>query len=300
MKEPELKLKNKTHVNMVGIIPIAGQPLDFNFPWHDSLMPIGRNYLAVEKSVLDCAVAGCDTIWIVCPKDIQPLVRYRLGDWIVDPIKFDKGRTFGRRPKIYEIPIYYVPMLPKDSGRRDSIPWSIITGAQYAWHVSKKLSRYTYPDKYFVSFPYGMFSPYWYKQHRSKIRSTEANFYVSYEGKNFKDGLWLPFTFMTEDFVDCRRFFRKNETKGHNSDGERLKAADRWSGRFFTHDYVFNGVRTDNATSCEVPWYYDVSSWEGLKTWLGSENKLDKPKEVILSYNEWNPLGVDADDEQEE
>ena len=58
MNEPELKIKNKTHVNLVGIIPIAAQPFDFNFPWHDSLMPIGHNYLAVEKSVLDCAVAG--------------------------------------------------------------------------------------------------------------------------------------------------------------------------------------------------------------------------------------------------
>ena len=54
MYEPALTIKNKTHVNLAGIVPVAGQPLDFNFPWHDSLMPIGHNYLAVEKAVFDC------------------------------------------------------------------------------------------------------------------------------------------------------------------------------------------------------------------------------------------------------
>ena len=161
MYDPALTIKNKTHVNLAGIIPVAGQPLDFNFPWHDSLMPIGHNYLAVEKAVFDCVVAGCNTIWLVCPKDMQPLIRYRLGDWVVDPVRYDKGHTFGSRPKVYEVPIYYTPMHPKDTGRRDCLAWSIITGAQYAWHVSKKISRFAHPDKYFVSFPYGMFSPWW-------------------------------------------------------------------------------------------------------------------------------------------
>ena len=106
MYEPALTIKNKTHVNLAGIVPVAGQPLDFNFPWHDSLMPIGHNYLAVEKAVFDCVVAGCNTVWLVCPKDMQPLIRYRLGDWVVDPVRYDKGATFGKRPKVYEVPIY--------------------------------------------------------------------------------------------------------------------------------------------------------------------------------------------------
>ena len=50
----------------------------------------------------------------------------------------------------------------------------------------------------------------------------------------------------------------------------------------------------------DIPWYYDISSWDGLKTWLASENKLDKPKGIILSYNEWNPLGIDPETEEEE
>ena len=32
-------VKNKKQFNLAGIIPVAGQPLDFNFPWHDCLVP---------------------------------------------------------------------------------------------------------------------------------------------------------------------------------------------------------------------------------------------------------------------
>ena len=88
MEEYNSDIKSRANYNLAGIVPVAGQPLDFEMPWHDCMMPVGQNFLAVEKAVLDCAVAGCDTIWLVCPKDIQPLIRYRLGDWIMDPIKY--------------------------------------------------------------------------------------------------------------------------------------------------------------------------------------------------------------------
>ena len=292
-------IKNKTNFNLAGIIPIAGQPLDYNFPWHDSLAPIGQNYLAAEKAVFDCAVAGCDTIWLVCPKDMQPLIRYRLGDYILDPIKYYTGVKFGKIPKKTEIPIYYCPIEPKDIDRRDCLAWSIITGAQYAYRLARKISRWAAPDRYFVSFPYGMYSPYYMSGVRSKIRSNEP-FYVSYENEFFKTGLYLPFTFTSEDFLKSRSKFRKNERKGRDIEGQRLSSSERYTGRYFTHDFVFSEVNVENAHILDIPWYYDVSSWNGLKKWLGSKNTLDKPKEIILSYNEWNPLGVDVNDEQEE
>lgn len=62
---------------------------------------------------------------------------------------------------------------------------------------------------------------------------------------------------------------------------------------FFEHGYVFDQVEEEGANVLEIPWYYDVSSWEGLKKWLVSDYSLDKPKEFILSYHEWNPIGVD-------
>ena len=72
--------------HLAGIVPVAGQPLDFKMDWHDSLMPIAPDYLAVERAVFECAWAGCETIWIVANDDMTPLIRHRLGEWVQDPV----------------------------------------------------------------------------------------------------------------------------------------------------------------------------------------------------------------------
>ena len=293
----EVKPINKHRFSLAGVVPVDGQPLDFDFPWHDCLMPIGQNFLAVERAIYDCALAGCNTIWVVCSKDIQPLIRYRLGDYILDPHYFFKEARFGKYPKEKQIPIYYVPVHPKDEGRRNSLSWSIITGAHNSWVVSRKISRWTTPDKYFVSFPYSAFHSPFLASSRTKIRS-EQPFCVSFENKTFKDGLYLPFTFSCEDYLITRRKFRAEEKRIRDKDFNIIPAEERFSGRFFTHDQVFSEIDQENLDILEVSWYYDISSWQGLKTWLSSDKKLDKPKDFILSYSELNPLGKDFDEEE--
>jgi hypothetical protein len=290
-KDPTIK-----NFNLVGIVPTAGQKLDFDFPWHDSLQPIGKNYLAVEKAVFDCAMAGCNTIWVVCNKEMQPLIRYRLGDYIVDPYRFFMSAKYESIPRLTEIPIYYVPVHPKDIDRRDSLAWSIITGAQSAYWVARKLSKWITPNRYFVAFPYGVFNTFYLKDYRKYIRKPQP-FYVSYKRKNFKDNLYLPFTFDAEDFLLCRSKFRERETGGYDASRQRVKAADAYSGRDFTHGFVFDQVKTKGAPVLKIPWYYDVSSWEGLKKWLSCDFSLVKPREIVLSYHEWNPIGVDNEEE---
>ena len=56
------KVQSTYSFHLAGIVPVAGQDLGFGFPWHDSLMPIAQDYLAVEHAVLSCAYAGCETI----------------------------------------------------------------------------------------------------------------------------------------------------------------------------------------------------------------------------------------------
>ena len=72
--------------HLAGIIPTAGQPMDFNFPWHDCLVPISSDFLAIERAVLECATVGCETIWVVCHSDMQPLLKHRLGESVQDPV----------------------------------------------------------------------------------------------------------------------------------------------------------------------------------------------------------------------
>ena len=77
--------------HLAGVIPVSGQKLEFDMPWHDCLMPLAPNYLAIERSVVECAYAGCETIWIICNDDMQPLIRHRLGDYVQDPVMAFRG-----------------------------------------------------------------------------------------------------------------------------------------------------------------------------------------------------------------
>ena len=43
----EKGIQNINSFHLAGIVPVAGQKLDFNFPWHDCLQPINKDYLAV-------------------------------------------------------------------------------------------------------------------------------------------------------------------------------------------------------------------------------------------------------------
>jgi len=51
--------------HLAGIVPIGGKALDFKMPWHDSLIPVAPDYLAVEQAVYQCGIAGCKSIWVV-------------------------------------------------------------------------------------------------------------------------------------------------------------------------------------------------------------------------------------------
>ena len=148
---------NKNSFNLTGIVPVAGLPLDFQMDWHDCLTPIAPNYTMVEHAVYECAWAGCETIWVVCHYEMEPLIRYRMGDYIQDPVY--ANRVLERYPSEHQrrIPIYYVPIHPKDRDRRDCLGWSVLYGALVALKVHSKISKWTIPDKYYVSFPYGIY-----------------------------------------------------------------------------------------------------------------------------------------------
>jgi len=287
--------------HLVGIIPVAGQSLDFNFPWHDCLQPIGTDYLAVERSVVECANAGCKTIWVVCHDDMQPLIRHRLGDYVQDPVylyrNFDPGNVlYQRKP----IPIQYVPIHPKDRDRRDCLAWSALYGAQAAYWTSIQISRWLTPDKYYVSFPYGAYDPELLREHRIDIKS-DKTFFLSYEGKTIKDGEYLGFTFNEEQFIKYRKDLREKGTSSHILDGEELKRLppeEKWSARYFSLDEVFGSAIIDEQNVVELPWYHNIGSWKGLRSFLGSDIILERPSRDMLSAKGLDKLGEFNDEEQ--
>ena len=81
------------HVHTAGIIPIANLKCDYEFAYPDVLMPIEDSFTAIQKSVYECAMAGCNTIWIVANNDLAPIVRKVIGDWVYDPVYYERFFT---------------------------------------------------------------------------------------------------------------------------------------------------------------------------------------------------------------
>jgi len=217
---------NKNAFHLAGIVPVSGHKKDFGFEWDNVMMPIAENYTAIERSIMECAYAGCETIWIVCNKDIQPLIRHRIGEMVQDPIWY--GRVLAAYPEDQrkQIPIYYIPIHPKDRDRVDCYAWSILHGANTAYWISKQTSIWVTPDKYYVSFPLSVYPEDAPRQYRSKI-SSDNNFFFCYNGKTVKDGEYLGFSFGPQDFIESRRVIRKEGTKQWKHSGDRKKMVSK-------------------------------------------------------------------------
>lgn len=279
--------QNPGAFHLAGIVPVAGQSLGFDFPWHDSLMPIAEGYLAAERAVLECAWAGAETIWIVCHSNTQPLIKERIGEWIYDPSSLLEVGIFSSQRR-RRIPIYYVPIHPKDRDRRDCLGWSVLYGALSAYHISKRMSKWLIPDKFYCAFPYGIYNPEVVKIFRRKI-SSKSTFCLTYNDESVITGEYLGFTFDGDDFKRCRRKVRREGTVVYDKSGELVPIEKRWSARNFSLDKVFSDVIIDTESRVEVPSYYRADSWSGLLQYYSSGEPLAKPE--FFKPKKWNKVG---------
>lgn len=297
----------KGNTNLAGIVPVAGYKVeDFKFPWHDCLMPLNKNYLAVEHSVMQCADAGCKIVWVVCNDDMQPLIRHRLGDRVRDRHSITRTKWVKDRP-IREVPIMYVPIHPNDRNKRDCLAWSVAYGADQADRISHGISSWLRPTRFFVSWPFGVTSDMDAIVHRSRI-NVEDNIMFTHKGKTVCDGEFLPFSFSREDM---RRFKKDIRERGtglrtlESRDGNKpyyheLPEEEQYSARFFSHDEIFNIDEIAPARMIEVDWYHNISTWDGYSKFIGSKEARhlnQTPPERVRSYYEYGPVGIDVEDD---
>jgi hypothetical protein len=275
----------KTIRHLAGIVPVAAPPLEFNMPWHDSMMPISPNYLAVERAVYECLMAGCSTIWIVCHLGMQPLLRKRIGDYIWLGERLASTDVLKRRK--YSS-IFYVAIHPKDREKRDSLGWSALYGADKAYRVCSYLSRWVAPDKYYCAFPYGIApEDYIRKNHFRLLRSTKKCVF-RYNGKTIKDGIHTSFTFNAKDFIACRDYIKAYAKKtweeeyvrtvGDHSIIKRL--------RLLSLDQVYAEYSLDDAEIIDLPWFYDISTWEGYREFIASGRNIQSQREIFFTDKE--------------
>ena len=83
-------------LHLSGIIPIANYKAELEVSFPELLMPVSNGFNLIQKSVHECALAGCNTIWIVANDDLAPVIRKTVGDWVYDPVyyKRDLGNAY--------------------------------------------------------------------------------------------------------------------------------------------------------------------------------------------------------------
>ena len=257
----------------------------------------------IESAVIEAAHAGCNTIWIVCNDDTAPLIRHRIGDFIQDPIHFYNkysGRMSDRRIRI---PIFWVPVHPKDRDKRDCLSWSIIQGALTALKISDSISKWMIPDKYYVSFPYGIFDPRPIGKLR-KVIKRKQNFYVRHNNMTVRDNNYTSFTFGKEEFIIYRRNIRKGTgaytteiTDERGIPRSKLPIEQRWSARFFSLGDVFTGISHENSNFYDAPDFHNLGNWSDYRNYVSSDLALNikRPSKELFSYREFNRIGIDRD-----
>ncbi len=276
--------------HLAGIIPVSGIKSDLNMPWHESLMPIGPNYLAVERAVAECAYAGCDTIWIVCNDDVTPLIRYQVGEKIQDPVynyrHFEVNKNDVRKP----IRIYYVPVAIKDINKRDNLAWSAIFGAQTANNILHDISNHLTPDRFYIAWPYGYYDPWLLRSHRRDL--LEGSVVLVNKKETVKNNKYLGFTL---DIEQVDRLVEESITTSsglwnHNRT-EKLPLEERYSYKELNISDVFANLDLSNYKKVLVESYQTIDCWEKYCDFISIYRSIKKPS--LLEYSEWDGVGVD-------
>jgi hypothetical protein len=276
-------------IHLAGIIPIANYDSDIEVGFPSVLLPVCNGFSLIQRSVFECAMAGCDTIWIVANEDLAPVVKNTIGEWAYDPVYYKRdfsSKFYSELRK--EVPIYYVGIKPKDLDRRDSYGWSALEGIYSAYMTSYRISKWLTPEKYFISFPFGICDPHQAREHRKEIRDTKTNFFYKFLGNTAKQNLLLPFTMTGDDFKLCRRAINKKTTReylppspGQQYPDQKLPLHERWSARHFSFSEIFENVNEDNALFEDLSWFHDASTWEHYVRYISSENIVIRPFEGL-------------------
>ena len=174
----------------------------------------------------------------------------------------------------------------------------MLYGASSAYNVSTRISKWTAPGKYYVSFPYAVYPVEFLREHRTQI-SSNSNFCLTYDGKSVKNNNYMGFSFGPEDFKKLRKNLRDKGTGAYTSKlengmpREKLPIEERYSARFFDLSDVFDIYRSQ--VEVELPWYHAIDNWENYCSFMSSaeRSEVKTPSKDILAFRELNRIGQD-------
>ena len=249
------KTESTLSKHIAGIIPTAKVITDIEILPHASLLPVSNGFYNIQRSVVECAYAGCNTIWIVCEESYAPLIKKLCGDFVINMNDYERSKH-SKHPSINRrvIPIFYTPLSYKYQDK-EGLGVSFIDGVNASFHVSKTLSSWIVPHKYYVSIPYGVYDP---EVKRSFVKSKES-FFLSHNGRTALDGENLGFCLGVEEVKHCSYLYKKNK-----------------SNSLFTLDKIIdNDIVRKNITTSEIDIYHNIQNWQGY---------MDMWKNIVPMY----------------
>ena len=260
--------------------------------WHDCLMPVAPNFYAIERAILECAYAGCRSIWIVANDDVAPLIRHRVGDYVEDPVYLRRPGNFPSLER-QQRSVFYVPIAPKHKNKEWSIAWSILYGAKTAFNITSELSKWIASKKFYVAFPYGVYPADSVRPHRRELMK-EDNYLLTFNNRSILTNDFLGFTFTDDQMVEGINIFKDVDSNllfGDDLENEKEYFFDN-----FSLDKIF-GKTILESKKIELPWFNQIDSWDSYCNYLSSEEKKEirHPGKLVISYREWSPIGRDVE-----
>jgi hypothetical protein len=258
--------------HLAGIVPVEKQRDDFNMPWHSSMMPIYKDYMAIERAIHECAYVGCNTIWVVCDEPLQPFMRERLKNSILDPFLSQRQKEkYGhiRNPYDIYIPIFYVARPLYEWDKEPTLIKSILHGANTALNISSNIARWLKSRRYYVSFPYSVNSYIGMRELRKKLM-TDRPVLMRSGNKTVLDNELLPFTFGNKDLEG----FNKNIDVSYKKYGE----------RYFNLGVIKNNLSLTGKIFFDTKYYFPIDTWGSYCVYLGESVALRKDEIIQFQF----------------
>ena len=258
--------KDPISKHVAGIIPVANTDTSIELLLPPSLLPLDNNFYAIQRSVLECAYAGCKTIWIICGDNEAPVLKKVCGDFVTDPrsvtdMKYKKYPS----QNLKQIPIFYVPISYKNSNRIGPGA-AILDCITSAFVVSSKLSKWVEPHRYYISMPYGVYDPSVAYEMRRDIRSYESCI-LTYDDKSLFDNCYLGFSLSPRQFKHCNYLFKTSSVKEN-----------------YTLDKTFGcDIMKENMVTKSINIYHDITTWAGYTNSFQGDN-------VVKIFPFWKKL----------
>lgn len=241
------RIESTSSKHIAGIVPVAAVRTDIDLVLPPSMLPIENGFYNVQRAILECAYVGCNTIWVVCSDSEAKLIQSVCGDFVMNMYDYERSMHSampGDNRKM--IPIIYTPLSFKYQNKKGII-LSMIEGVRASFHVSKSISKWMVPYKYYVANPYGVYSPE-IDSIKTRIGGT-ANFFVKFDGRTAMDGENLGFCLGVDEAKHCSYLIKR--IRGN---------------RDFDLDIILdNDILRSNFDTYEVGKYHNIQNWKGYQ-----------------------------------